>query len=495
MRSAHLQLVLRASIATLLAVSAPACDGGGGDTAGSGGSDGGSGGGGGSGGSGGSGGNGGGGEDCGPGAVLCGDTCTVTAFDPGNCGQCGKACGDGESCDEGQCVPGCGDGGLTMCGGACVDTESDPAHCGACDGACPGASDECVDGQCVAKVPPKGVYTMTNDVAGNKILSFARAADGSLSPTGTLTPTGGLGTGSGLGNQNGLIFDPGLNRFFAVNAGDGTISMLSLELDGSLELLANVASGGARPVSVTVSGDLVYVVNAGDAASGAAANITGFKVDGEGLAPVAGSTKPLSAENPGPAQIQFTPDGKTLVVTEKGTNMISTYSVVGGVPAGPVVNASSGQTPFGFGFGQGQHLLVSEAWGGGAGLSSTSSYAIGGDGVLAAISGAVPTTRTAACWLAVAGSYAYVANAQTSDITGFQVAADGSLTMLDEDGVTGQTSGGATDEDVTDGEDFLYVVSNGAHVFSIFQINADGSLTKKPDFTGLPSGVSGIVAR
>ena len=39
------------------------------------------------------------------------------------------------------------------------------------------------------------------------------------------------------------------------------------------------------------------------------------------------------------------------------------------------------------------------------------------------------------------------------------------------------------------------VVNNGDDSFSIFQINANGSLTKKPDFVGLPATATGIVAR
>src|SRR6185436_20252447 len=150
-----------------------------------------------------------------------------------------------------KCAPSCGAGGLTKCGGDCVDMTSDAKNCGQCGNAC-GATDKCIASQCVTQVPPKGVYTMTNDAAANKILTFNRAADGSLEPTGAFTATGGTGTGAGLGNQHGLVFDQAQNLFFAVNAGNNTISMLSLEVDGSLKLLSNVASGGVRPISVTV---------------------------------------------------------------------------------------------------------------------------------------------------------------------------------------------------------------------------------------------------
>jgi 6-phosphogluconolactonase (cycloisomerase 2 family) len=475
---------------------------------------------------------------CGPGTVDCGGVCTSTAVDPGNCGACGNACGAGEACDNGTCALECS-GGTTMCGQSCVDTQNDPAHCGGCDNACDAAqeacfagqcgatcgdsgllrcgdscvdpmsdaahcggcdspcagTDACVSGQCAVQAAPKGVYTMTNDPSGNAILAFQRAADGSLSPSGTFTPTGGRGTGGGLGNQRGMIYDPAQNLFFVVNAGDHTISMLSLTLDGALELRANVPSGGERPVSVTVHGGTVYVLNAGVVANGTSGNISGFKVMGTNLVPIANSTRPLSEANPNPAQIQFSPDGTVLAVTERATNVIDTYTVAADIATGPTVTPSAGETPFGFDFSANGHLIVSEAWGGQPNLSSASSYSLGMMGALTPVVSALPTTRTAACWLVVAGDYAYMANAQTNDVTGFQVAADGTLTMLDPDGVTGQAGMGPVDEDVTDDNDFLYVINNGSDSFSIFQINVDGSLTKQPDFMGLPATATGIIAR
>ena len=41
------------------------------------------------------------------------------------------------------------------------------------------------------------VFTSSNSPAGNAILAYDRAADGSLTPAGSY-PTGGLGTGAGL---------------------------------------------------------------------------------------------------------------------------------------------------------------------------------------------------------------------------------------------------------------------------------------------------------
>ena len=338
---------------------------------------------------------------------------------------------------------------------------------------------------------PKAVYTTSNEVAGNRVFAYTRAADGTLSALGAYA-TGGKGTGAGLGDQNALVFDAARGLFFAVNAGDNSISMLALQADGGLALRANVPSGGVRPVSITSAGDVVYTVNAGDANT--AGNIAGFRISGETLTAIPGATRPLSAAATGPAQIQFTPSGGLLVVTEKMTNKIDTYAVTAGVAGAPMVQNSAGVTPFGFAFSAEGRLLVSEAAGAMANKGSTSSYAVAASGALTPVSSAVASGQTAPCWVAVIGSTAYVTNAQTNNITAYRVAADGMLTLL-SNGVSATTGMGPTDLDATDGNDLLYVLSGRDHAFSIYGVNADGTLTRKPDFTGLPDTAVGLVAR
>jgi len=62
-----------------------------------------------------------------------------------------------------------------------------------------------------------------------------------------------------------------------------------------------VWSGGFEPISVTVSGGLVYVANEGNKTTGAGSNYTGFTLNPGGhLAPISGSTFALSnSANPG----------------------------------------------------------------------------------------------------------------------------------------------------------------------------------------------------
>ncbi len=339
---------------------------------------------------------------------------------------------------------------------------------------------------------PKAVYTLSNDATTNAVVVYERAADGTLTPRDSY-PTGGRGTASGLGNQGALAFDKATSTFYAVNAGDDSISMLSLKVDGSLALVSKVASGGAMPISVTVSNDILYTVNAGNAST--PANIVGFKISRGGLTRMENANQPLSAAQPAPAQIEFTPDGKFLVVTEKGTNMIDTYAVTNGIAAAPKSQPSSGMTPFGFAFSAQSHLIVSEAFGGADAASATSSYTVGDDGSITAKTASALSQQSAACWVTVAGSFAYVTNTRSNTVTAYSVGNDGAISLLKGSGVAGQTGMTPIDLDASDDDKLLYTLNRGDHTLSIFDIAADGSLVKKSDFAGLPESATGLVAR
>jgi 6-phosphogluconolactonase (cycloisomerase 2 family) len=334
---------------------------------------------------------------------------------------------------------------------------------------------------------------MTNSTAGNSVLAFDRAGDGSLTAAGSFA-TGGTGTGAGLGNQNGLVLEG--SWLAAVNAGSNDVSLFRVNGDGSLSLADRVSSGGTRPISVTISGALLYVLNAGGTG-----NISGFSVAGNGdLTPIAGSTRPLSSGASDPAQIEFAPGGQWVVVTEKGTNRISTYAIgPNGVASAGVTTNSSGATPFGFGFTNSGFLIVSEAFGGAANASAVSSYDAEGDGTWDAISPSVPTTETAACWIAItnSGRFAYTTNTGSGTITGYAVH-QGVLTILDADGVTGTLGAGTAPADMALSRDskFLYVRAGGTNQIAIFSASHDGSLTALSGWiNGLPAGWSGLAAR
>ena len=52
-----------------------------------------------------------------------------------NCGACGMACMNGQTCVGGVCTSQCGMG-QTLCGTFCFNLSTDPSHCGACNTVC-----------------------------------------------------------------------------------------------------------------------------------------------------------------------------------------------------------------------------------------------------------------------------------------------------------------------------------------------------------------------
>src|SRR4051812_5693374 len=86
---------------------------------------------------------------CDDGYSACGDACTKLDSDIANCGVCGKACSNGQTCNAGVCVATCLRG-QTSCGGACVDLGTDDRNCGACGNNCSldHSSSACRTGKC-----------------------------------------------------------------------------------------------------------------------------------------------------------------------------------------------------------------------------------------------------------------------------------------------------------------------------------------------------------
>ena len=98
--------------------------------------------------------------------TLCGGVCRDLASDDANCGACGAACSNGQTCMGGACT--C-QPSLSGCGGRCVDTQSDNANCAACGRECqPGQN--CVGGACVTGCPAP------NQMCGDRCTSVSTDA-------------------------------------------------------------------------------------------------------------------------------------------------------------------------------------------------------------------------------------------------------------------------------------------------------------------------------
>jgi 6-phosphogluconolactonase len=333
------------------------------------------------------------------------------------------------------------------------------------------------------------VYAMTNAAAGNEVVIFERLANGTLNEVGPVS-TGGEGTGVGLGSQGALVLHPNGKWLFAVNAGSNDISAFAVAGD-SLTLVDLEPSGGDTPISLTVHANVLYALNSGSD------EISGFTIAPNGrLSALAGSTRPLSGAGTGPAQVQFSPNGDLLVVTEKTTNLIDTYTVnPDGLAKKHRIHESEGTTPFGFAF-QARHLIVSEAFGGAVGASALSSYYAPSSGALSPVSVSVPDTQTAACWVVVTknGRYAYTTNTGSNNVSSYSIAPDGSLDLLAA--VAGTTGAAPADAALSNRSRFLYTLNGADGTVSAFEVHGNGSLIAIAGAGGLPAGsASGIAAR
>jgi 6-phosphogluconolactonase (cycloisomerase 2 family) len=245
-------------------------------------------------------------------------------------------------------------------------------------------------------------------------------------------------------------------------------------------------------VSVTANGRLVYVLNAGSD------SVSGFRMSRDGiLTAIPGSTRALSGASVAAAEVEFSPDGGSLIVTEKATNRVDVFAVEdSGMLGAGMSYPSPGVTPFGFAFGKRDQFFVSEAFGGAPDGSAISSYQVTGSATLAVISPSVPTTETAACWVAVTGDgrFLYTTNAGSGTISGYHIRPDGSIALLDADGVTGTTGAGVTDVTLTGNSRYVYALRSGAGAIVGFRIEENGSLTPLGG-TSVPAGANGIAAR
>jgi 6-phosphogluconolactonase len=252
---------------------------------------------------------------------------------------------------------------------------------------------------------------------------------------------------------------------------------------------------------VTVNRNLLYVLNAGGNVGGSD-NIAGFVVDREGkLSLLAGSIRPLSAPVTAPAEIRFRPDGRVLVVTEKTTDMIDTYTVDNdGFASGPRVTPSGVQTPFGFDLKKNQ-LFVTDDFNDAPGAGALSSWQVANDGRLQLVSSVVLAHESGACWVKVSHDdrFAYVSDTvsgteavYTIDVNSGKVTLDNAFPSLV----------GPTELDFSSDGRFLYVLNpeeferDTPPRVNAFRVNLDdGSLTPLPGVSGLPTSVDGLAVR
>ncbi|HEY1741393.1 MAG TPA: beta-propeller fold lactonase family protein [Acidimicrobiia bacterium] len=339
------------------------------------------------------------------------------------------------------------------------------------------------------------VYAQTNAPRGNHVLTYSRGTDGTLHAAGSYATRGLGGKEAGavvdpLASQGSVTYDAAQHLLFVTNAGSSQLSVFSAH-GTTLALRQVIGTEGSFPTSVTVWGNNVYVLDAGNQGA-----VVGFRMSSGRLERIANSKRVLNLGNTNPpnylmapGQVGFTPDGKHVVVTTKAHGTIDVFGVNanGALSAAPVQNTPAGMVPFAFSFDASGRLVVVEA-----GTSSVSTYRVATNGTLSTVSGPVGDGEAAACWIATAsgGNY-FVANAGSNSISSYQVAANGSVSLSH---TTATTSGGPIDLVTAPGGHFLYSENGGAGTIDEFAVHG-GSLTRIGTVHGLSGGtVEGLTA-
>jgi 6-phosphogluconolactonase (cycloisomerase 2 family) len=343
------------------------------------------------------------------------------------------------------------------------------------------------------------VYTMSNEVSGNQVIAFDVGPLGNLVTLGEFS-TQGVGTGGSLGNQGALALDAADRWLFFPNAGDGTITSFRI-LENELEFVNRVPSGGFSPISITVFGTLVYVLNEGDPDDPAnnPDNISGFRFNVGGvLEAIPDSTRLLSQDLTDPAQIGFNKLGTVLLVTEKGTDTITTYVMEqDGTPAlTPVTRASAVPVPFGFSFGDRDYVFITEA--NPTGRGAIASYRV--DRGTGEVSDLVDLLEAGAatCWAVLSNNQTigYATNTGSDSLTLFRINFNGTIEPFFQNNPDREilTGAGPLDLVLTQDNRSLFTLNSGDDEIRSFFVLPKGNIIRLWTVS-VPDGSNGLAAR
>jgi 6-phosphogluconolactonase len=412
----------------------------------------------------------------------------------------------------------------------------------------PDASANSGSAAAVANLRQGGVFLNTNNAAANEVIALVRGPDGALSEVGRYR-TGGTGSATGEDIANGMVLGSANGEsspihtvddttlLFVANAGSDTISVFRVRPD-RLELVSEVPSGGEKPVSLTVSHGLLYVLNSGEfddrlvvgpntllenCTTGQLPSVTGFRVDPDGaLTQIPSSTRLLTGtRESGCAQVSFTPDGHTLVVSERiagkrnkagiGKGAFVTFQVrQDGTLGTRNVVEPTGSGPFGFTFANDGTLLSTEQYGAMDGLGHVTSYTVNDDGTMTPNQKSIPNGQSDTCWIVLTEDQKLAFSSGPAGggaITSYRVAKDGTLDVLHPvasapDGKTADASADHTPNGIIDltlsrDSKYLYVVGAIDGAIYTFQVEGSGMLsyvgkTHLVDITPFEQGGEGV---
>jgi len=349
--------------------------------------------------------------------------------------------------------------------------------------------------------PDEGAaFAMTNRSTDNEIISYRRAANGALTRVGSMS-TRGNGIGTDLDTQGALRLSADNRFLYAANAGSDDVTVFSV--NGTQLTFLQKVYAGDLPNSLTIHGNLLYVLDGSVAGNG----IRGFRRTADGtLTPLPFSFRLLSSPIAVPGQVEFSPDGRFLLVTQKTTNVLLTppdaIDVFRVLPGGltlpmPQRMASNGLRPFSLAFRNDSQLLVVESFNAAPEASAASSYRLTDNGTLEVISGSIPNQQTDTCWVVITkdGRYAFTANFGSGTISSYRFAPNGQVVLVEGNAAFLGMDSQPVDLALSADSRYLYLLLRGTGGVASFRIQDDGGLSPLGVVTGgLPvaDGASGL---
>jgi 6-phosphogluconolactonase (cycloisomerase 2 family) len=339
------------------------------------------------------------------------------------------------------------------------------------------------------------LFVESESPSGNRVLSYNRASDGTISFAGSYA-TGGVGasaagaTADPIASQGGLTLVNNDTELVATNSGSDTVTLFAV--NGShLTWLQQVASQGQFPVSVTSDGNWVAVLNAGGTGSLAQFHLFGGFLSSQSVQvrslnfPATNTTPPDFHHGAG--DVAYSPNGRDLVITTKlTTNSFDVFAVGfnGTLAAAPVVTAANNALPFAFVFDAAGNIVSAEA-----SDSSVSTYALNPNGTLTSL-GTVTDGQSALCWISRANGYFYGSNAGSGNVSSFDENGAGAPQLVNATAAVAHA--GTIDSAVSPDGQTLYVESGGAGTIDAYAIDTDGALSEIETIFNVPVASEGI---
>jgi 6-phosphogluconolactonase (cycloisomerase 2 family) len=228
-------------------------------------------------------------------------------------------------------------------------------------------------------------------------------------------------------------------------------------------------------------------------------NISGFRFNVGGvLEAIPDSTRLLSQDLTDPAQIGFNKSGTVLLVTEKGTDTITTYVMEqDGTPAlTPVTRASAVPVPFGFSFGDRDYVFITEA--NPTGRGAIASYRV--DRGTGEVSGLVDLLEAGAatCWAVLSNNQTigYATNTGSDSLTLFRINFNGTIEPFFQNNPDREilTGAGPLDLVLTQDNRSLFTLNSGDDEIRSFFVLPKGNIIRLWTVS-VPDGSNGLAAR